>query len=140
MSSPVVLFSSLIILPFFLKTKHYKSTYSFVLIYHPDPACAMQSAGRSIETTVPVDSDQKVAVRRMVQPTPQKVPSVMGLPKARPVGRKQCNTADTLLLLFASTTFCDFWIPTILRVLIFAISRSQAKFCDFAQPKVKAQL
>ena len=25
-------------------------------------------------------------------------------------------------------------------VLIFAISRSRAKFCDFAQPKVKAQL
>ena len=37
-----------------------------------------------------------------------------------------------LLLLFASTKFCDFEIPTILRVLIFAISRSQAKFCDFA--------
>ena len=34
-----------------------------------------------------------------------------------------------LLLLFASTKFCDFGIPT--------ISRSRAKFCDFAQPKVK---
>ena len=45
-----------------------------------------------------------------------------------------------LLLLFASTNFCDFGIPTILRVLIFAISRSRAKFCDFAQPKLKAQL
>ena len=43
--------------------------------------------------------------------------------------------ADTLLLLlFASTKFCDFGIPTILRVLIFAISRTRAKFCDFAQP------
>ena len=42
-----------------------------------------------------------------------------------------------LLLLFASTKFCDFGIPTILRVLIFAISRGQAKFCDFTQPKVK---
>ena len=37
------------------------------------------------------------------------------------------------LLLFASTKFCDFGIPMILRVLIFAISRSQGKFCDFAQ-------
>ena len=45
-----------------------------------------------------------------------------------------------LLLLFASTKFCDLGIPTILRVLIFAISRSRAKFCVFAQPKVKAQL
>ena len=45
-----------------------------------------------------------------------------------------------LLLLFASTKFCDLGIPTILRVLIFAISRSRAKFCDLAQPKVKAQL
>ena len=35
-----------------------------------------------------------------------------------------------LLLLFASTKFCDFGIPTILRVLNFAISRSRAKFCD----------
>ena len=42
-----------------------------------------------------------------------------------------------LLLLFASTKFCDFGTPTIFRVLIFAISRSQAKFCDFEQPKVK---
>ena len=41
---------------------------------------------------------------------------------------------DTLLLLlFASTKFCDFGIPMILRVLIFAISRSQGKVCDFAQ-------
>ena len=43
-----------------------------------------------------------------------------------------------MLLLFASTKFCDFGILTILRVLYFAISRSPAKFCDFAQPKVKA--
>ena len=49
-------------------------------------------------------------------------------------------THTFLLLLFASTTFCDFGVPTILQVLIFAISRSRAKFCDFAQPKVKAQL
>ena len=45
-----------------------------------------------------------------------------------------------LLLLFASTKFCDFGIATILRVLIFAISWSGAKFCDFVQPNVKAQL
>ena len=38
-----------------------------------------------------------------------------------------------MLLLFASTKFCDFWVPMILRVLIFAISRSRAKFCDFVQ-------
>ena len=42
-----------------------------------------------------------------------------------------------MLLLFASTKFCDFGIPTILRVLNFA---SRAKFCEFAQAKVKAQL
>ena len=45
-----------------------------------------------------------------------------------------------LLLLFASTKFCDFGIPMILRVLIFAISRSQGKFLRFRATKVKAQL
>ena len=45
-----------------------------------------------------------------------------------------------LLLLFSSTKFCDFGIPTILRVLNFAISQSRAKFCNFAQAKVKATL
>ena len=35
-----------------------------------------------------------------------------------------------LLLLFAGTKFCEFGIPTILRVLNIAISRSRAKFCD----------
>ena len=40
-----------------------------------------------------------------------------------------------MLLLFASTKFCDFGIPMILRVLIFAISRRRAKYCDFAQPR-----
>ena len=39
-----------------------------------------------------------------------------------------------LLLLFASTKFCDFGIAMILRVLIFAISRSRAELCDFGQP------
>ena len=42
-----------------------------------------------------------------------------------------------LLLLFASTKFCDFGIAMILWVLTVAISRisrSQAKFCDFVQP------
>ena len=48
--------------------------------------------------------------------------------------------ATSLLLLFASTKFCDFGISTILQVLIFVISQSRAKFCDFAQRKVKAQL
>ena len=53
--------------------------------------------------------------------------------------RKFIRQASTLmLLLFASTKFCDFWIPTILRVLNFASSRSQANFCDFAQSNVKA--
>ena len=42
-----------------------------------------------------------------------------------------------MLLLFASTKFCDFGVPMILRVLIFAILRSRAKFCDFAQPRYK---
>ena len=51
-------------------------------------------------------------------------------------GTKFC--AHTLmLLLFASTKFCDLGVPMILRVLIFAISRSRAKFCDFAQPRYK---
>ena len=44
-----------------------------------------------------------------------------------------------LLLLFASTKFCELGIPSILRVLSFAFLRSRAKFCDFAQPKGKAQ-
>ena len=48
------------------------------------------------------------------------------------------GAASTLmLLLFASTKFCDFEVPMILRVLIFAISPSRAKFCDFAQPRYK---
>ena len=42
-----------------------------------------------------------------------------------------------MLLLLASTKFCDFGVAMILRVLIFAISRSRAKFYDFAQPKYK---
>ena len=42
-----------------------------------------------------------------------------------------------MLLLFASTKFCDLGVPMILQVLIFAISRSRAKFCDFAQPRYK---
>ena len=54
--------------------------------------------------------------------------------------RSKLPGTTLLLLLFASTKFCDFGIPTILRVLIFAISRSRAEFCDFAQPKVKPQL
>ena len=45
-----------------------------------------------------------------------------------------------LLLLFASTKFCDFGIPTILRVLIFAISRSGAKFCDSHNQGLKSQV
>ena len=50
----------------------------------------------------------------------------------------QESLEDTLmLLLFASTKFCDFGSGMILRVLIFAISWSRAKFWDFAQPKVK---
>ena len=48
------------------------------------------------------------------------------------------NIVTLLLLLFASTNFCDFGSGMILRVLIFAISWSRAKFCDFAQPKVKS--
>ena len=44
-----------------------------------------------------------------------------------------------LLTSFASTKFCEFGIVTILRVLIFAISWSRGKFCDFAQQKVNAQ-
>ena len=48
-------------------------------------------------------------------------------------------SASTLMLrLFASTKFCNFGIPTILRVLIFANSRSRAKFCDVAQTKGKS--
>ena len=43
--------------------------------------------------------------------------------------------ATLMLLLFASTKFCDFEIPMILRVLIFATSRRRAKFCDFEQPR-----
>ena len=42
-----------------------------------------------------------------------------------------------MLLLFASTKICEFEVPMILRVLIFAISPSRAKFCDFAQPRYK---
>ena len=56
-------------------------------------------------------------------------------------GENQCAHRPAkytlLLLLFASTKFCDLGFPTILRVLFFAISRSRAKFCDFAQAKVK---
>ena len=46
------------------------------------------------------------------------------LPRSRPKAKQ----TTLLLLLFASTKFCDFGIPTILRVLFFAISRSRAKF------------
>ena len=49
------------------------------------------------------------------------------------------ESGTLLLLLFVSAKFCDFGIPTILRVLIFAISRSRAKFCGFAQAIAKAQ-
>ena len=44
------------------------------------------------------------------------------------------------LLLFASTTSCNFEIATILRALNLANSWCRAKFCDFAQSKEKAQL
>ena len=49
-------------------------------------------------------------------------------------------SSTLLLLLFASTKLCDLGLTTILWVLIFAISWSRAKLCDFVQPKVKAQL
>ena len=45
-----------------------------------------------------------------------------------------------LLLLFASTKFCDLAIVTILRVLIFAISWSQAKFCEITKPKLNFKI
>ena len=49
----------------------------------------------------------------------------------------QILVANLLLLLFASTKFCDLGIVTILRVLIFAISWRRAKFCEFTKLNFK---
>ena len=51
---------------------------------------------------------------------------------AEDAGRAEEHTL--LLLLFVNTKFCHLRIPTISRVVIFAVWRSRVKFCDFAQP------